>query len=813
MTIEIHIYGPFSRIEGEFPPDAPFLDGVREITSYKVQGAEWSPSYKKKLWDGRKHLMKKNYSFPTGLAYNVRDVIEGYGLSVSLIDHREQPSPTEAGFDLEGITFDYPYDYQLEAAKTCVEKKQGIVRVATNGGKCLHPDTPIRMYDGSVRKARDIHVGDQLMGPDSAPRTVQSTTQGFGPLYEIVQKRGMRYICNDVHVLTLQDCRKRYKNRTIDIPLDEYLAKNAYFKHCFKHFSVGVSYPARDVPIDPYFIGLWLGDGRKDLKSVAVTTMDSEIVEYLQQVSTKWGCSVREDDHSGNRSSTYRLVTSYGKPNALLSRMRELFNSDFRIPELYLINTREVRLQVLAGLLDSDGHAHEGRFYEITQKRRELAEDVYHLARSLGFGATIREKVVDDVTYYRVNVLGVGPGDIPVRLPHKQLTQIRIKSGTRTNFSVRPVGEGVYVGFTLDGDGRFLLEDYTVTHNTEISAAVTKHLGLRTLFIVTTRELLYQSRERFMKRLGVGPKEVGLIGDGHWSPGTWVTIATLDTLESRLNKKECHQFLETIEALFVDECHHLGSETWYKVCVLCPAVYRFGLSGTPLDRTDGADLRLIGAMGDVIVDIDNKFLVERGVSAKAKIIWDKITKPVLGKVNYQTAYKKGVVENPELLARVIEWTKVFRKLGLGVLILTEEIKQGQRIDEALWTETDGEFIPHQYIYGDEDTDVRRQALQDFGSGQLPVLVASTILDEGVDVPTIDALILAGSKKSKIKTMQRLGRGLRGKKLVVVEFANFTSDYLLKHSMQRLRDYKNEECFPIYSSGPDEEFVKNLLEED
>ena len=262
--------------------------------------------------------------------------------------------------------------------------------------------------------------------------------------------------------------------------------------------------------------------------------------------------------------------------------------------------------------------------------------------------------------------------------------------------------------------------------------------------------------------------------------------------------------------MFVDECHHAGSETWYDVCTACPANYRYGLSGTPMDRTDGANLRLLAAIGPIIVDIPNKFLVERGISAKTYIIFSKITAPMLPKkLVYASAYKQGVVENPNALIKIIDWTKAFQEAGLSTLILCEQIEHGKAIDKALWTATDGVFIPHLFIHGEEDTAVRVNALKDFGERRLPVLIASTILDEGVDVPTIDALILAGSRKSRIKTMQRLGRGLRGNKLIAVEFANFTHDLLLKHSLTRWEDYKKEDCFPMFQSDPDVDLVKRL----
>ena len=350
---------------------------------------------------------------------------------------------------------------------------------------------------------------------------------------------------------------------------------------------------------------------------------------------------------------------------------------------------------------------------------------------------------------------------------------------------------------------------------TEIAVALTNYLQLPTLFVVTSRELLHQAQARFLKRLpNVTEAEIGIIGDGKWAPGSWVTIATVDTLESRIDRPETRELLENIDVLFLDECHHVGSETWYSVSVFCAAYYRFGMSGTPLDRTDGANLRLIAATGPIIAEVTNKHLVELGVSAKAKIIFDKVTQPVLKpRIQYKTAYKQGVVENEVVLDKIVQWTKIAASKNLSTLILIDEIAHGHTIDDALWNNTDGQFISHQFIHGSETSEQRASAIESFGDRSLPVLIASTILDEGVDVPTIDVLICAGSRKSKIRTMQRLGRGLRGDKLIVIEFANFTNKYLLEHSLKRLEDYKAEECFKIVRSGPDADLLQQLWDED
>ena len=347
---------------------------------------------------------------------------------------------------------------------------------------------------------------------------------------------------------------------------------------------------------------------------------------------------------------------------------------------------------------------------------------------------------------------------------------------------------------------------------TEIACAVTKYLGLKTLFLVPSRELMYQSQKRFIKRLGLSEAEVGIVGDGKWDPGSLVTIASIQTLESRMNTPEAQHLIESAEVLFLDECHGVGSDTYYTVATLCPAYYRYGLSATPLDRTDGANLMLIAATGEMLCDVPLKELVDRGISPGADIVFDKVTEPVLKKnCRYPTAYKQGVSENEQLLDKVVAWTEIFADQGLNVLILCEEIQHGRNIDDALWNKP-SKMIPHQFIHGTEDTDIRQGALESFSQRRLPVLIASAILDQGVDTDAIDALILAGSRKSKIKTLQRLGRGLRGKKLIVVEFANFCHKYLLEHSYQRMQDYKDEECFPVHHSEPDAELIKKLWNE-
>lgn len=346
---------------------------------------------------------------------------------------------------------------------------------------------------------------------------------------------------------------------------------------------------------------------------------------------------------------------------------------------------------------------------------------------------------------------------------------------------------------------------------TYLTAALVSYYQLPSLIIVPSKELLYQTRKVLLDEI-IGATEdiIGVIGDNEWQVGSLATVAIIDTLASRFETQECRDLLNNTDLLIGDEVHYSGSDSFYDILSACNAYYKYGLSGTPLDRSDGANLKVIALFGDIIAEVRTKQLVETGVLPNAKIIFDKVSKPVItGKVAYSTAYKMGVVENESLNKRIVEWTKACVDNGLSVLILVDMIAHGRTLDEMLWQVEDG-FIPHTFINGQSgEKSNRKEGFASFDNREIPVLVSSDILSTGISSKAIDVLILAGAKKSKIKTIQRLGRTLRGEKAIVIEFSNYCNKYLLEHSLTRLRDYKAEQCFEIISSAPDKELIKKL----
>lgn len=357
-------------------------------------------------------------------------------------------------------------------------------------GKCLGRGTPVLLADGRVLPVEEVVTGDRLMGPDGKPRTVLTTTVGKGALYRIDPNKGEPWVCNDAHMLTLSHTST---HELIDISVEEWVKKGAFFQSRYKLTNAGVESFDNDLAspsIDPYFLGAWFGDGSKSVRtssdgeseipSVAVTTIDPEIKQVCEDIAERWEASLTECGKATTEAKTIYLTTERGQDNRLLRTMRDLVGPERRIPDSVIRGSRETRLQFLAGLLDTDGTLKNNLFY-ITQKREDYIRDAYRIARSLGFQAQLSTREVKGYggIYHRLSIWG-DVDQIPTKLPRKQAAPRDTRCfANHTGFTVTDIGEGDYYGFEIDGDGRFLLGDFTVTHNSRIREAGAICVGLR----------------------------------------------------------------------------------------------------------------------------------------------------------------------------------------------------------------------------------------------------------------------------------------------------------------------------------------------
>lgn len=363
-----------------------------------------------------------------------------------------------------------------------------IVGARPGVGKCFGKGTMVMMFDGSKKPVEDICEGDLLMGDDSAPRKVLSLARGKENMYWVHQNHGMSYRVNESHILSLKRSQTEGKHKSgdvLNISVKDYLNMPEGTKHRYKGYKTGVNFPSREVLVDPYFLGLWLGDGASS--SVRITNPDPEISAYLNQYADYLGQKFKT--HKVDGKCDYHTITTgvrggycrgAGSLQAQLNSIGVLNNK--HVPDDYLYNSREVRLRLLAGIIDTDGH-YTGNGYEVTQKNKKLALNIKSLAETLGLRVSFREKVarIKDISYECLVFRLIITGDI-WKIPCK--VKRKIANETRKNKNWLVTGINVkfdcyddYYGFEIDGNKLFLLEDTTVTHNTSFGVSVMMELA------------------------------------------------------------------------------------------------------------------------------------------------------------------------------------------------------------------------------------------------------------------------------------------------------------------------------------------------
>jgi hypothetical protein len=335
-------------------------------------------------------------------------------------------------------------------------------------GKCFLAGTKFVMFDGSLKNVEDIVVGDILMGPDSTPRTVLATTSGFDDMYKIIPTNGIPHTVNSKHII--RTIFKSTTNIIKNITAPEYIAhitKTPRAKELYGLERIGIEFKHKDVILDPYVLGVWLGDG--DSYDNDICCSDIEIIEYLNdyikgkhlQLSISKYNNTDKAINVGIRNIEGYNVNVFR--NAL--KTLNLFNNK-HIPNDYIKNDRIVRLQLLAGLIDTNGYLDVKKHnFEITQKRKNIADAIVYIARSLGIKTSVSVLHHGSKTYYKVKLLS-NCDMIPTKVKRKQCpVHKKALNSNKTTFDIQRVGYDKYYGFELDGDHLCLLEDFTITHN------------------------------------------------------------------------------------------------------------------------------------------------------------------------------------------------------------------------------------------------------------------------------------------------------------------------------------------------------------
>lgn len=336
---------------------------------------------------------------------------------------------------------------------------------------CHAKDTGILMYDGTVKLVQDIKVGDLLMGPDSQSRKVLELCRGKDKMVEISPNKGPKFIINDHHILNLKPSigtNNKAFECNLNIKFNDYVNKTTkVVKNRYKLNRVAVEFNEKELLINPYILGIWLGDGTTNLPHV--TSMDKEVIDEL----VKYGKSIGDVVSILDTKSKAKTITFKGNNFRKLLREINVLNEK-NIPQLYLNSSKFQRFEILAGLIDSDGTLDNNKTgFKFVNKNKNLADGVVYLARSLGFMANVSLKTQYCVykgqrkygDYYVVHISG-DTSLIPTKiLRKKSKLRKQIKDHLVTGFTYKYLGEDDYYGFSLNKDHLYLTEDFMVHHN------------------------------------------------------------------------------------------------------------------------------------------------------------------------------------------------------------------------------------------------------------------------------------------------------------------------------------------------------------
>lgn len=637
---------------------------------------------------GAKPIEFKNYLESTNKLY----LPKSYGLhkfGIPAINKLEEGIDINIKFT--GILRPLQVDAVKSVLDSCKDpsKMGGLLCLQCGEGKCLGIDTKIIMYEGCIKKVQDIEIGDILMGDDSKPRNVLSICHGKELMYKIIPDKGEPYIVNESHILSL-------KNPIV---------------------SLGglINYQIIDISVREY-LKLPLLYQEKLVGYKVPIEFSTKSVDFDPYII---GIAVQNNKH---------------------------------IPMLYKCNSKGIRLQVLAGIIDSNGYLEiESNTFEISFTSEKLIDDIIFLVRSLGF-VCYKTWIYP---YFKIYISGEGLETIPTQILQKKAIKMKeIKNTLVYKFHIEKCKKDDYYGFEIDGNRRFILGDFTVTHNTISAIHMICVLAKKTLIIVHKEFLLQQWKERILE---FAPSaKIGLI------KAKIIDIENKDIVLAMLQSVSMKEYEESVFKDFgnviFDECHHLGAEVFSQALRKVTFKYSIGLTATP-KRADGLTKVFTWFLGDIAYT-SKKRKDNVGVHLKKyysdNLDYSKIHTLYNNKPNMAKMINNICEYEPRVEFIINEILIILNKEpGRKCLFLSDRRNHLHSIKYLLDTKkNNGTQIESGYYYGG----LKEYQLKETEAKQI-ILATFQMAKEGLDIKGLDTLVLLSPKSDII---QICGRILRDK---------------------------------------------------
>lgn len=267
-------------------------------------------------------------------------------------------------------------------------------------------------------------------------------------------------------------------------------------------------------------------------------------------------------------------------------------------------------------------------------------------------------------------------------------------------------------------------------------------------------------------------------------------------------KTQIARMIENAQLVILDEAQFAAASSIQAILRHSKsAAHRYGMSATPW-RSSGDDLLLEAAFGPNICDLKATELIKMGYLVPPKIAFRDVPEyEYYLKKQWQDVKSNYVIENEVRNNLIMRNVLKLLDMGRKPLILFREKKHGKILEQMLPSD-----LRYRRVTGEIGNDERDTIRDDFKAGNVDLILASTVYDQGVDLPGLDALVLASGGKSTAKALQRIGRVIRGnpngnkKDALVVETFD-QANFVRSHSVIRYKAYKTEPAFKI-KMGPE-----------
>ena len=825
------------------------LSTRRKLTGkfkYEIPGARYMPAVRLGRWDGKVAFFQLGGSSYVNLLPEIIPVLIEENYEVELDDRRDY----QVDYSLDQVhanTFSHikwpethpvagePIvlrDYQIEVTNKFLSTPQCIQEVATGAGKCQPLDAKIKTPDGWTTMGR-IKKGDLVTTPDGTSVPVLEVHDaGYKDVYKITFFDGRSAKCCEDHIWPVHNIgwRRSKTGPWRNLSLREIIElKN---KTCR---SIGIPLVTMenddkdsDVPLDPWLMGFLLGDGCFRANRITFSSADKELIE---KVSDKLG-----DDYTIKHLSKYDYAIVFADKKTKNKQRSEYFKSKNRdtqghiileqrgsyhfynkilieqglfnlkshekfIPESYFLASRRQRIELIRGLVDSDGTIDNGSIVFSTTSKK-LALDFQRLVRSVGGIANLSTKTNCTYVYkgerlpcrdsYNVRVKFKEPWNYISLQRKKDATGYSYQYGDTLKLNIDKIErisyEPVRCIMIDHPDHLYITDDYVVTHNTIITAALShsiEHYG-RSVVIVPNKSLVTQT-EKDYRNMGL---DVGVFYgdrkefDHQHTICTWQSLdVLLKNTKNQTTEISIGEFLEGVVCVIVDEAHTSKADALRSLLTgpMSHIPIRWGLTGTvPKEEYAYQSLRV--SIGPVESQLSASELQQRGILANCHVNVVQMVDYV-EHTNYQSELKY-LLEEPgrlDMMSRIIQQAS---ESG-NVLVLVDRVSAGKSLEMRLKNSV--------FISGSTKATDRQEHYDQVADSEGKIIIATYgVAAVGINLPRIFNLVLIEPGKSFVRVIQSIGRGIRkshDKDFVQIWDITSTCKFAKRHLTKRKRFYK------------------------